>query len=69
MSGRFDRTVEGKMTIDGVTTEFHLSIDGYSQWGADTMTLGDRVEYLAGMLNGLNEEGFFAEPEEDEDDG
>ncbi|QOP66212.1 hypothetical protein SEA_DANIELLEIGNACE_72 [Arthrobacter phage DanielleIgnace] len=39
--------VSGKIEIDGKTTEFMLTEEGsYTQWGADTPILGERVDLL-----------------------
>lgn len=42
--------IEGSITANGRRTEFLIPLDrddiGYSQWGADTITLGERVDLL-----------------------
>lgn len=38
--------ISGKIELNGRTTEFTLNDQGYQQWGADTSTLGERVDLL-----------------------
>lgn len=51
--------IQGKLTIDGRTTEFILPVGDYSikysQWGADTLVLGSRVDLLEAMADAVAE--------------
>lgn len=63
-------TISGKITIDGVETEFEFdaSNGSWSQWGGTTEELGARVEYLDAMEQGLSEHSdYYGQPEDEED--
>jgi hypothetical protein len=52
---------------DGTTSEFSLSADGYSQWGATTERLGKTVDALTSMQAAVVDE--FDWVDDDEEDG
>lgn len=63
--------IEGKIELDGVTTEFRIPDGGYpalyQQWGADTAELGKRVEFLYAVAMAARE--HLGSEEEDKDSG
>ena len=52
-------TISGIITLeDGSTSQFFLSVDGYSQWGANRERLGQTVHVMDALVLGLQEEAI-----------
>ena len=62
--------IKGTITIDGVATAFLFVPDGgYTQWGGTTEQLGNALEYVTAMEEGLSQNSdYFSEAEAEEDD-
>jgi hypothetical protein len=65
-------TIKGTITgSDGTETEFllHPDLGSWSQWGpVPQEALGERVEYLDAMQQGLSENSdYYSQPAEDEE--
>jgi hypothetical protein len=63
------REVRGMITLaNGTTSEFMITQDGWTQWGAVTSRLGETVDVLTVLSETLVDEGLLERDlEEDED--
>lgn len=65
--------IQGVVDDGNHKSEFMLPLDRYdvpfTQWGADTMILGERVDLLEGMAGAAREWASENLPQDDEEDG
>ena len=64
------REIRGTIVLaDGSTSEFAIGTDfGWQQWGADTPRLGQTVDVVEGMAQGLMDAEVQVESDYDEEE-